>query len=253
MKTAPILIFDLDGTLVDSLGDLHTSSNLLLAELGFLPLELPVLQPCIGRGVQYLVRCMLMHAERIHERGSAYGDGEAVIAEGGAENHAAPLRDRRGNPIDIDATVARYREIYRAHAMDTTMPYPGVPETLEALGAYRMAVLSNKPAAASTAILEALDLAHYFTFVAGGDSFPAMKPSPVPVHEIMRQLGAERTRTWMVGDSVYDIEAGKAAGAGTVAVTYGFQPEEKLKALEPDYTVSAFKELLNIFNRGKTD
>ncbi|MCB2206526.1 HAD-IA family hydrolase [bacterium] len=207
------LMFDLDGTLVDSMGDIHIASNLLLAEFGLPEIDLARLRPCIGRGVEYLVHGILLAS---------------------------------GWNADIPAgAVPRYRELYAAHALDTTKPYPGVRETLDRLDV-NMAVISNKPEQASRAILEALRLDMHFVHIAGGDSYSAMKPSPVPLLSMMELVGAHGEESWMIGDSVYDIEAGKSAGVRTAAVTWGFQPVEKLKALHPERMCSAFEEISDL-------
>ncbi len=221
MAAQPFLIFDLDGTLVDSMGDIHIAANLLLAEYGLYALDADALLPCIGKGVRFLVENVL----------------EAAGWTGG----------------DLSAAVARYRVLYGEHALDTTAPYPGVGETLDRLAHLEMAVVSNKPEEATRGILQALGLADYFSVVAGGDSFPEMKPSPLPLIRVMEAADAHPSRSWMIGDSVYDIEAGKAAGTGTVAVTWGFQAPEKLKALTPDRVVNAFAEIGNLFSAREGD
>ncbi|MBR9977352.1 MAG: HAD-IA family hydrolase [Bacteroidetes bacterium] len=213
-----LLICDLDGTLVDSFRDIVTSCNLLLASLDAPPLADERIRPWIGRGVGYLVHGVLREA---------------------------------GLPADDDtAFVSQFRALYRQHALDETCPYPGVRESLRRItedgGGLSIAILSNKPERATREILEALQLSTFFTLIAGGDSFEEMKPSPVPVLRIMEILGTPAAETAILGDSVYDLQAGKAAGVQTIAATYGFQPVEMLKALEPDYTVSAFGEVLNI-------
>lgn len=211
MKTPVLLIFDLDGTLIDSMGDIVTSANVLLERWNGYPLTAEQVRPGIGKGVHFLV------------------------------SHV--LQTGRISVDDLESAVDEYRKIYRAHALDSTVPYPGVRETLEKLRGVSMAVISNKPAAASRALLTALDLDHYFACVAGGDSFSEMKPSPLPLNAVISRLGAAPERTWMIGDSVYDVEAGKAAGVRTIAVTYGFQDADMLKALKPDAVVSAFAEI----------
>jgi len=214
MSDSTLLLFDLDGTLVDSMSDIHHSANLLLAEYGLDPLRKDQLRPCIGQGVRYLVATML----------------EAAGWEGG----------------DVDDAVARYRTLYATHALDSTGPYPGVREGLAQLARLPMAVISNKPEAATREILHALDLAQFFRHVAGGDSYPEMKPSPLPLQRVIEAAGADNGHSWMIGDSSYDIEAGKAAGVNTMAVTWGFQPVETLKALKPDRVVSAFDEIVEM-------
>jgi phosphoglycolate phosphatase len=215
MASIPFLLFDLDGTLINSMGDIHIAANLLRAEHGMPAMDVEVLRPCIGRGVAFLVSGVL----------------------------SAPETAAEASPRAIE----RYRELYALHALDTTAPYDGVQEVLDALQNIPMAVISNKPERATKEILTALDLAKYFRHIAGGDSFEEMKPSPLPLRHIMAAEGASADRTWMIGDSVYDIEAGKGAGVRTVAVTWGFQDAEKLKALEPDHMVSAFKDICKLF------
>ena len=263
MASPPLLIFDLDGTLIDSLEDLRISANLFLAEHGLPELDTETLRPCIGRGVHYLVRCMTDRAGAIAEGPEALHPGTGM-QDTGMEGHDRVRQDSNGRSgqdganggetlrigereMPLADAVVRYREIYTAHAMDTTAPYPGVPETLEALQRYQMAVISNKPEAASREILAALDLAHHFRVIAGGDSFEEMKPSGLPILRVIEHIGAAKELTWMIGDSSYDIEAGKNAGVRTTAVTYGFQAADKLKALEPDHTVSAFSQLREMF------
>ena len=214
-----LLLLDLDGTLVDSFRDIATSCNLLLAGLGAGPLADADIRPCIGRGVRFLVEGALRRAGRRAEDG-----------------------------LDVDAAIARYRDIYRAHALDATRLYPGVGATLETLAGagLRLAVISNKPEEASRGILEHFGVAHLFDSIAGGDSHEEMKPSPLPLRRVMAECGIDASEAVMMGDSVYDIQAGKGAGVRTVAALYGFQPPETLKALEPDFSVSAFTEILDL-------
>ena len=211
MQSTPFIMFDLDGTLVDSLADIHTAANHFLSDLGLGPVSQQELLPCIGRGVQYLVRGLL------------------AAAQGAAD--------------DIEGAVAAYRGIYARHALDQSAPYPGVREGLELLSRFPMAVVSNKPEAATREILEALELRKYFIHIAGGDSYEEMKPSPLPLLRLMEVQGARPEDSWMVGDSVYDIEAGSRAGVRTIAVTWGFQSVEMLKARRPSATVRAFEEI----------
>jgi phosphoglycolate phosphatase len=219
-----LLLCDLDGTLVDSLRDIVTSCNLLLASINMAPLAETTIRPLIGRGVEYLV--------------------SGLLAEAGA------------NPDQTAHLIARYREIYRAHAMDETRLYPGVRETLAALtmnahDPLRLAVVSNKPERASRDIIDALEITGFFSVIAGGDTFSEMKPSPFPLQKIAEGMCVPVEESIIIGDSVYDLQAGKAAGMRTIAALYGFQPPEILKALEPDYAVSAFEEILSIIQHAK--
>ncbi|MFZ1730236.1 MAG: HAD-IA family hydrolase [Bacteroidota bacterium] len=216
-----LLICDLDGTLVDSFRDIAASCNLLLASIGAQPLPDAEIRPCIGRGVEFLVSGIL----------SAAGH----------------------TPSDAGPLLVRYRAIYREHALDATQLYPGVRETLNVLSDsaaldFRLAVVSNKPELATREILEAFGIADHFHLIAGGDTFEEMKPSPVPLKKVMESMGVNAGECAIIGDSVYDLEAGKAAGMYTIAALYGFQSAEKLKALEPDQAVSAFGEILQIIH-----
>ena len=219
--TLRLLVCDLDGTLVDSFRDIANSCNLLLAWLGVGALPDSVIRPCIGRGVRFLV--------------------------------AGVLREAGADAASVDAQLDRYREIYREHALDETRLYPGVRETLETLHGrdkgLRLAVLSNKPERATRDILLAFGIDGHFAYVAGGDSFEEMKPSPLPLRRMLQAMDVSATDAAIVGDSVYDLQAGKAAGMTTIAATYGFQSPEMLKALEPDFSVSAFAEILDLLEK----
>ncbi len=209
-----LVIFDLDGTLVDSFEDICLSINQLLS--GY---ELPVLnadsvREFIGKGVRHLIMCS--------------------------------LEVSGGTAIEIGEALRRYTDIYETRCLEHTRLYAGVARLLPRFFALPCAVLTNKPEAAARTILSFLGIADRFAFIAGGDTFDTMKPSAEPVLTLARMAGADPGRTLMVGDSVYDIQAAHAAGAVACAVTWGFQSPEMLKALKPRYTVSAFEDLLDI-------
>jgi len=208
------VIFDLDGTLVDSFTDIFLSVDQLLLEYHGTSLDASAVRACIGKGVRHLVECTLRQS-----------DAEVP---------------------DINDALLRYSAIYEARSLDHTTLYPGAAGCLGALTETQCAVLTNKPEIAARRILSALNIDHYFSFIAGGDTFSCMKPSPEPVSALLRMAGVAAERVLMVGDSVYDIEAAHRAGASACAVTWGFQPVEMLKALNPEFTVSAFEDLLAV-------
>jgi phosphoglycolate phosphatase len=186
------ILFDLDGTLVDSAGDLRDALNALLAEEGLAPLDLEAVKGMIGDGVARLV-----------ERGLA----------------------ARGAGLDrLPARVARFMELYEANAARLTRPYPQLAETLESLRkrGLRLAVVTNKPHAATMRILEALDLARFFDAVVGGDTLSRRKPDPAPLLHAMRALDAAPAETLMVGDNHHDVAAARAAGVPVAVVAYGY-------------------------------
>lgn len=195
MPPAPVLLLDLDGTLVDSLPDLATALNRLLGELGAEALPAAVVRGMVGDG-----------ARRLVERG---------LAAAGLETDPA-------------AATVRFLEIYGAGLTVGTRPYPGVPQTLMRLrdAGWRLALCTNKPEAPSRAILSGLGLAEHFAAVAGGDSLPRRKPDPGPLLALLRQLGGAPEAAVMVGDGVNDLLAATAAGVPAVWAAYGYGSAE---------------------------
>ena len=210
--TAPDLVFDLDGTLIDSAPDLAAAINRLLGSQGRRELALAEITRMIGDGVAVLVR-------------------RAYQATGGL-------------PDDLAACTERYLAIYGDALADLTAPYPGVVETLELLArsGHRMAVCTNKPEAATKAILEALDLARFFQAVAGGDSLPTRKPDAGHLLGALAMMGAEPGRAVMIGDSQADVAVARNAGVPAIAVSYGYrrQPVEELGA---DIVIDRFADI----------
>lgn len=212
------VLFDLDGTLVDSAADLCEAANVLLAELGLRPVDLAETRSMVGDGVATLVR-------------------KAVTLTG-------------GDPSDLAPLVARYMAIYEPNAARLTRAYPGVHETLEGLqqAGVKMGVVTNKPRAATLAILGALDLERFFGVVVGGDTLPQRKPSPQPLLAALATLGVPPGQAIMVGDNFHDVEAAHAAGMPAVIVTYGYshRPHAELGAdrLIPDMAQLRFSGIL---------
>ncbi len=206
------IIFDLDGTLVDSAEDLRAALNQLLGERGLRPVAASEIKGMIGDGVLKLV-----------ERGLAAANGD---------------------PRQKGALLPRFLEIYQSNPADLTRCYPGVVETLATLRrkGFRMAVVTNKPVFATSQILLALSLAEFFPVVIGGDSVPQRKPHPAPLLEAARQLEVDADQSLMVGDNIHDVEAAHAAGMRCIAVTYGYhhRPPSEFNA---DRLVDRFDEL----------
>ncbi len=190
MTAPPLLVFDLDGTLIDSLPDLAAALNRLLAAR-----SLPELTPA--------------------EVAPMVGDGTKKLVE-----RAFAARGRAAEAADHDAFVADYT----AHATVATRPFPGVEETLAALrdAGWRFAICTNKTVAATTIVLRALDLAHWFVAVGGGDSFAAHKPDPRHLRGTIEMAGADAGRTVMVGDHKNDIAVAKACGVASIFAAWGY-------------------------------
>jgi phosphoglycolate phosphatase len=188
------LIFDLDGTLIDSQRDLIRSVNAMLQEMGREQLHEDTISGYIGHGAPQLV-------------GQALG-GNATEAE----------RER---------ALKFFLGYYEDHKMDSTCAYPGVPEALEELAAFPMAILTNKPVRISRRILEALGLAKYFRAVYGGNSFATKKPDPLGAQTILREFAAEPADAILIGDSEVDVQTARNAGTLAAAVNYGFGTHDR--------------------------
>ena len=198
------IVWDLDGTLVDSAPDLATALNTVLDMRGFFTLSLGEVRKMIGNGVPKLV-----------ERGfNAVGV--------------------RPDAAQLDELVALFVPQYKACATDNTLPYPGVIEALQEIHSMNipMGVCTNKPEAFTRQILEGLGLAGFFSSVVGGDSTSARKPDPEPVLACLRGLVSEPATSLMIGDSVHDVHAAHAAGVIIGVVPWGYRstPVEDLGA-----------------------
>lgn len=208
------LLFDLDGTLVDSRRDIAEGVNFTLERLGRPTLSVDSVARMVGDGVRQLLI-------------------------------------RAAGPLD-DASMKRALDLflpyYLDHCTDTTSLYPGVIETLRALSGRAMAVVTNKPMAHTEKTLRATGLDGFFTVVIAGDTLPTRKPDPEPLWEALRRLGAPRETSVMVGDSPLDIRAARSAGVRAAAVTYGFRPGPDLAALSPDYLIGSLAELREVLS-----
>jgi phosphoglycolate phosphatase len=194
--TVHAALFDLDGTLVDSLDDLTAAVNHMLAGFGRPSLPPPSVRRLVGKGAHNLVgRALETESEEAITRG-------------------------------IELFVA----YSSAHITDKSALYPGVREALERLAenGIRLGVVSNKHEALCHLILEALGIARLFEIICGGDTFPEMKPSPLPLLQALERLGIAAHDAVMVGDSINDIQAGQQAGVTTIGCTWGYGGAEEL-------------------------
>ena len=206
-----LLIFDLDGTLIDSKLDLAQAVNATRSHMGMTPLDNERVYSYVGNGAPVLIRRAM---------GAAATEPE------------------------VEEALEFFLEFYGEHYLDFTTFYPGVHEALDRLhrGGKRMAVLTNKPVRITRAILDGLGAGKLFFQVYGGNSFDLKKPDPIGVHALMRESGIGAERTLMIGDSSVDIQTARNAGIASVGVTYGFQPES-LADPAPDRLVDSLEEL----------
>lgn len=201
------LLFDLDGTLINSLPDLLTALNLLRRELALEPLTATQVSQMVGDGATMLVR--------------------------------RALGDDRYEPRHLP----RFLEFYGEHLLDQTHCYPGIEELLMRHDPRRMALITNKPIFYTRKILAGLNLSRFFSAVIGGDSLPHKKPHPYPLQRALDQLGGQPQQALMIGDHHTDLHAAQNAGIATCFCAYGFG---HCGDCTPDYQVANAGELLTL-------
>jgi len=214
-------ILDLDGTLVNTLGDFAEALNRMLAELKLPAIEAQRIEPMVGKGSEHLLRTVLAH----------------VLGEGPAGAGQVEL-------LYPDAWSS-YQRHYLAINGSYSSVYPGVLAGLDALQArgWRLACLTNKPLSFARPLLQAKGLDGYFSEVFGGDSFERKKPHPLPLQKTCAALRSEPGRTLMVGDSSNDAQAARAAACPVVLVTYGYNHGEPIRAVDADGFVDSLDQL----------
>lgn len=209
-----LVVFDLDGTLIDSAPDLTVAVANTLAEYDLSPASQDKVRGWVGNGSYKLV--------------------ERALADAGAQD------------VDTDDAHSAFIKHYAALPCEHTAVYDGVTECLEDLKShgYDLMLVTNKPVAFLPPILSKLGLADFFSLTLGGDSLAQKKPDPAPLLYAARQGDVAPGACLMVGDSRHDVQAGKAAGFRTVAVTYGYNHGDPISESEPDHIVDSLAELL---------
>jgi phosphoglycolate phosphatase len=229
-----LLVFDLDGTLIDSAQDLCNSVNEALIHVGLKRLRNPVIASYVGNGAPLLMRRAL-----------------------------AASRNIPAEQVDQAEQAAAYTfflDYYRAHKLDFTYAYAGVLDALKALkdlhdlpGAppRAMAVLTNKPVRPARGICEGLGMASFFLHIYGGDSFPVKKPDPFGLRSLMKETGAKPEETVMIGDSKVDVETARNAGVWSVGCVFGFGPQNLMET-PPDVVVDTAADWTAALSPAKT-
>jgi len=216
-----LIIFDLDGTLIDSAADLAISMNATREHFGLPPIDPALIYSYVGNGAAVLV-----------QRALAGNVSEEQLAD----------------------ALRFFLQYYRTHALEHTKLYPGVRETIVELSqaGHQLAVLTNKPVRISFDILGSLGLARHFIRVYGGDSFPAKKPDPSGVQALMNEAGVPAAASLLVGDSSVDVRTARNAGIRSCGVAWGFQPES-FESEPPDILIRQPGELLQIIKKQNQD
>jgi phosphoglycolate phosphatase len=212
-----LVMFDLDGTLIDSVPDLAEAVDRMLIELGRAPAGVEKVRDWVGNGARVLVR-----------RALAGGLDHAAVGE-----------------AETEQALARFLDIY-ADCHHLTALYPGVHELLEALStaAVELAVVTNKPERFVAPLLEQVGLGGYFRWIIGGDTLAQQKPDPAALLQVMRLAGVEAAQSLFVGDSRNDVLAARAAAVPCVAVSYGYNHGRPIAEERPSLVVDSLAELL---------
>jgi phosphoglycolate phosphatase len=211
--TLAAAIVDLDGTMVDTVGDFVVALSAVLAEFGLPGVDRAFVALTVGKGSEHLIRSTLAHA----------GAGAGLY----------------------ETAMTRYQHHYRAVNGQHSTVYPGVVEGLDRLAAQglKLACLTNKPTAFALALLQDKGLAGYFSQVFGGDAFERRKPDPLPLLKTCEALASLPANTLMIGDSSNDAQAARAAGCPVVLVSYGYNHGQPVQAVDADAVIDRLDQL----------
>ena len=213
MKKISLIVYDFDGTLVDTFADIAGSVNLALTEMGLNPLDKKTIRGNIGSGMFNLMTRSLM----------------------------------KSGCNDIETSVLLFQKHYSHHLLDQTNFYPNGKEIVEYFFDKKNAILSNKPISFIEKILKALSFSKPFDSIIGGDSLDVKKPDPKGLLLMMNKFNCPPEKTLMVGDSAIDIETGKHAGVITCGVTYGLGNLHSLTNSNPDFLIDSLSQLKSLF------
>ena len=222
------VMVDLDGTMVDTMGDFEAALNLCLADIDLPKVSPAVVNIAVGKGSEHLIRTVLRHQLDLPE----------VKASG-------MVCDNTGVENLFEPAFARYQHHYERVNGKFAQTYPGVLQGLQQLQArgLKMACLTNKPTAFAKALLADKGLAGFFSHVFGGDAFARKKPDPMPLLETCKAMGTTPARTLMIGDSQNDALAARAAACPVILVTYGYNHGEPIQGVDCDGFIDRIDEL----------
>jgi phosphoglycolate phosphatase len=213
-----LVIFDLDGTLIDSAEDLAIATNATRAHFGMPPLDAKLIHSFVGNGAAMLMR-----------RAFGLEASDQLVSD----------------------ALSYFVKFYRKHSLEHTRLYPGVAETVNELSeqGHTLAILTNKPVRISTDIVAGLGLGSRFKRIYGGDSFEQKKPDPIGIVTLMAETASAPDKTWMVGDSGVDIQTARNARVRVCGVAWGFQPET-FATHPPDFVINRPDELAGVLGNG---
>ena len=213
LKDFELIIFDLDGTIADTLEDITTSVNETLAEFSLSKLQLKEVRKLIGSGVPSLM-------------------------QGALATH---------NKFKIDKASKLFLSNYSKNLLKKTKLYSGILKLLNKIKSKKLAIVTNKPQKHTKKLLDAFDISKYFQIVYGGDTFKQKKPHPKPIKNILKKLKIKNSDALLVGDGVNDILAANAANIACASIGYGYCDKEELLAFKPNYYFESVSELYRSF------
>lgn len=215
MLRPKLVIFDLDGTLIDSRGDIAAACNHALVQSGRPPLSTEKISTMVGDGARALL---------------------------------ARAFELPGESTEIESALAHFHAYYIQNPAHFSIYLPGAIETLTTLRerGLQVALATNKPRPSTLAVMAAMDMSKYFSAVTAGGDGP-LKPAPDPLLRIFAELAVDARDAWMVGDGTQDIGAARAVGCAAIAVGGGFVPRARLEAAKPDVWIDSLEELLSLY------
>jgi phosphoglycolate phosphatase len=214
VQAVDLIIFDLDGTLVDSKHDIASCVNMTLTKFGINPLAVEVIARHVGTGIRPLL---------------------SEVAQ-------------QNTSIGLPALLGEFERCYEQQLAVQTRPYPGILGVLEHFSSKKLVVLTNKMQRFGDKLIKELDLTKFFEAIYGREAFPKHKPDPLPVVEICRNHKTEPLKTVIVGDTEIDMIAGKRAGVFTCAALFGYGDRTALLTTKPDFEIHSPVELVKIFH-----
>ena len=230
-QTLDAAIIDLDGTMVDTMGDFLVAVNRMLHDLGYGPVDRAVVALRVGKGSENLVNSVLNYA----------------VAQ------SIPAQEAINNEAKFESALRLYQQHYRAINGQYAHVYPGVIEGLQSLklSGLKLACLTNKPVGFAHELLKLKGLDGFFSEVFGGDSFESKKPDALPVLKTCEALATPAVKTLMVGDSSNDAQAARAAGCPVVLVTYGYNHGKPIRRVDADGFIDSLVQLAPLCSSGR--
>jgi len=222
LNNVKVILFDLDGTLIDSVPQLYLAVQAALQSNGLPSVSLDQVRDWIGNGADILLKRAITQ-----------------------QHHFTEIADTLFQKVK-----AAFDKHYQAGIDRDYSLYPAVINTLSVLerAGYKMAVVTNKPDEFVQPLLQSAGIAAFFTYTLGGGLLPAKKPDPLPLHYLCKQFDVLPTETLMVGDSKNDIQAARAAGMAVVGLSYGYNHGEPIEDSQPDWVLHRFDELVSLLN-----